>query len=194
MPKVEIEDTELAELRKLAGTATKQSALAEALQGELKTAKDAAARVPGLEAELGQHKAAQLDTTFAGAGITDAKVRKVFQIEFDEQAATGEKDLGKWLGGLQGMKPEERPAHLAPFIKAPVAGGAGGNAAGQRGPGGLPDANKGAAGVPNQGGAYTAESIAKMNDAEFKAAFPAISKQFPELAPLGQFVTPVATA
>jgi len=50
-------------------------------------------------------------------------VQRVFQLEFDEQASAegGEKDLGKWLAAMKAAAPEARPAHLAPFLGAPVA-------------------------------------------------------------------------
>ena len=153
MPMIEIDDKELGELRKQANAGAKSTALAEALQDQLKTAKEAAARVPDLEAQIGQFRTAQVDQTFNGAGLTDAKVRRVFQLEFDEQAAAegGEKELGKWLGGLQALEADKRPAHLAPFLTAPKAadggaGAAGGTGAGVRPPTGgkLPDADRGA--------------------------------------------------
>lgn len=183
MPDVTIDDKELAELKKLAGSATKTSAALEALQGELTTAKAAAARVAALEAEVGTYKAAQLDQTFVSAGITDAKVRRVFQLEFDEQAAeaTGEKDLGKWLGALQTMEADKRPALLAPFIKAAGAGGqpAGTGAAGAAGAGGLPNADKGAREVQGAPTSITVESIEKMDNESFAANFAKLKAAIP---------------
>ncbi len=189
MAMVEIDDKELAELRKTATAGAKATAALDAFQGELKTAKEAAARVPALEAEVGQFKAAQLDGVFKGAGIEDPKVRKLVQMEFDEQAATdgGEKDLGKWLGGLQAMEPEKRPPLLAPFIKTPAAAGAAGNAAGAgAGAGGqnveLPNLDKGAKGVQGAPAAVTAEQIERMSTADFAKNFETLKAQIPGLA------------
>jgi len=188
MAMVEIDDNELAKLRKDAAAGTKATAALEAFQGKLKAAEEAAARVPALEAEVGQFKAAQLDATFKGAGIEDPKVRKLVQMEFDEQAATdgGEKDLGKWLSGLQAMEPDKRPPLLAPFIKTPAAGtagagaGAGGNAAGTKVD--LPNLDKGAKGVQGAPAAVTAEQIARMTPAEFAKNFETLKAQIPGLA------------
>lgn len=184
MPMVEIDDAELKTLRTNAAGFVKQTAIAEALRGELTTAQASAARVPALEAEVGTFKAAQLDSTFAAAGVTDAKVRKVFQLEFDEQAAVdgGEKDIGKWLTGLQGMEADKRPAHLAPFIKAPATGsdaggGAGGAGTGTRAP--LPNADKGTKVVQGAPPAFTGEQIGAMDDATFVQNFEKLQATIP---------------
>lgn len=185
MAKVEIEDTELAELRKLAGTATKQSALAEALQAKVADAEKSAGRLKELEAQAATWAAEKLDTTFKGAGITDPKVRRVFQLEFDEQAAAegGQKDLGVWLDGLKAQPADKRPAHLAPFLGAPPAGGTGGNAANQGTRPGLPNANKGAGDVQGAPPAFTPEQVRSWTPKEFAANYPKLQQLHPDQFP-----------
>jgi len=185
----EIDDKELAELRKQANNAAKNAAMVEALQAKLATAETAAARVAELEAEVTTFKAAQVEATFTGAGISDAKIRRVFQLEFDEQAAGegGQKDLGAWLKGLVEAPADKRPAHLAPFLPAPgkAAGGAGGNGAGtgagQR-RGVLGDENKNTRGVEDPAPEFTPEKIASMTPQEFAAALPRLAQAEPALA------------
>lgn len=189
MAKVEIEDTELAELKKQATASAKATALAEALKGELDKAKAGETRLKELEAQAATWAAEKLDATFTAAGIADAKIRKVFQLDFDEQAAeaTGEKDLGKWLTGLRELPADKRPAHLAPFLAAPgnVAAGAGQGGAGtgaKRDPVKLPDPNKGAGNPAGSNTVFSPEAVAKMGPEEFRANFAALKAQIPELA------------
>jgi hypothetical protein len=147
------------------------------------------------------------DKAFAGKGIDDGKVRRYFELDFEEQRQTkdGEADFGKWLSGLDG----EKSPHLAPFLK-PAAGqgqqqqGQGqqqqqGQNQQQQGQGqqqqtqrrDMPNTNKGA-GAGQQGGvSFTPEQIASMTDEQFIAAMPALRASNPELA--GMFVPGVTT-
>lgn len=183
MAKVEIEDTELADLRKAAAAATKATARAEALEGQLTEARKGESRLKELEAMTATLQAEKLDAVYQGAGVSDAKIRRVFELEWEEvsQAEGGPKDLATWLGELK-ADPAKAPAHLAPFLGAAApAAGKGGPAGGQRAP--LPNANKGAGPGPGADtGTFSAEQIEKMTPAELAAALPAITQQYPELA------------
>jgi hypothetical protein len=72
-------------------------------------------------------KAEKVDAIYNAAGIRDAKIRKLVEMEFDEQATAdgGEKDVASYLAKLQALPVAERPAILAPFLAAPPAPGAG---------------------------------------------------------------------
>lgn len=184
MAKVEIEDTELAALRAAAKNAEKFQVQAEALTSKLTAAEALAAKLPELEKVVGEYKTRELDNTFKAAGITDAKVRRYFELEHADvpaDPATGAKpDLGTWLDGLKAMPADKRPVHLAPFIQGPAAGGAGAGGA-TRVPANLPDANKGAKGVENASGTFTPEQVRNMNVAELQAAWPALQATLPQL-------------
>ncbi len=193
MPKVEIDDTELAELRKGAQAAEKYKLQAEVNADQVKQAKAAAEKlVADHKAELTkvteQHAR---DAVFTKAGIDDPKVRRLIELEHAEQAADkGEPDLAKWIDGLA-ADPTKAPAVVAPFLPKPgnaPAAGAGNDATGRRGT--LPDANRGARAPAAATGAYTPEQIANMTDAEFKASFGALAKAHPELDALSHLVNP----
>lgn len=192
MAKIEIEDTELADLKKAAAAGARSAALADALRGELDTAKAGLGKLKDLEAQVATLAAEKLDAVYSGAGITDAKIRRVFDLEFEELSAAegGPKDLGKWLGELK-ADPTKAPAHLSPFLsqaKAP-AGGAGG---GQRSP--LPNGNRGAAGgVDASTDTFSAEQIEKMTPQELQAVMPTLVQQHPELAALASAFAPPAS-
>lgn len=187
MAKVEIEDTELADLRKQAREAEKNKALYEATNAKLTEAQTVAAKVTDLEKQLGEFRTRELDSTFSGAGIVDAKVRKIFELEYADLAAdatTGQKPaLGEWLSSMKALAPDKQPAHLAPFLK----GGA--QTPGQQTPGQqtqtrgtpAPDANKGAQQVNGAPPAFTPEQIKNMSDAEFAKNLPALQSAHPEL-------------
>lgn len=185
MAKVEIDDTELAALRAAAAlgkNAEKFQAQAEALAGKLTAAEALAARVPELEKLTGEYKARELDNTFKAAGLTDPKVRRVFELDYNDlpvdPATNAKPELGTWLDSLKALPTDKRPIHLAPFIQSPTAG-AGGTQ--QRVAVGLPDANKGTKGVEGAPGAFTQEQIRNMNPAEMKAAWPALQAMLPQL-------------
>lgn len=181
MAKIEIEDTELAELRKAAKDAEKALARAEALAGQLTEAQKGTTRLAELEEQAKGWAAERLDTTFKAAGISDPKIRKVFNLEFEEQATVdgGEKDLGKWLEGLTALPADKRPAHLAPFLPKP---GVGGNDASKRSPANLPDPNKNTGPAAGSDPPYTAEAVEQMTADEFRAHIPALTKVVPQLA------------
>lgn len=184
----EIDDKELAELRKQAAAGAKAAAQAEALQGQLSALQAEAGKVKSLEEQLTTLRAAQVDATFTAAGITDAKVRRFFELEHAEVAAAegGEKDLGKWLSGLQALEPDKRPAHLAPFLGRPAQGASAGG--GQRTAAPPANGDKGAKGPAADAPTYTAEAIAKMGPEEFQQNFAAIAKEFPDVAAFAPLV------
>lgn len=162
MPNVEIDDKELADLRKAAKDAAKAVAQAEALAGQLTEARAGATRLAELEEQAKGWQAERLEATFTGAGIKDAKVRRVFQLEFDEQAAVegGEKDLGKYLASVQALPADKRPAVLAPFLGAPGKPGAANPAGPGQRTGVIPADSKGAKDLEGAPPEFTPESIA----------------------------------
>lgn len=181
MPKVEIEDTELAALRASAKAGEKAQALVDGLQGKLTEAQASAGKVADYEAKIKAFEAAQLDSTFKGAGITDPKVRRIFELEHADVAAgaDGTKPaLDKWLSDLQAQKPADRPAHLAPFLPAP-----GAPAAPPRVAAGLPDASKGALPIQGAPAQFTAEAIKGMSPEQYRSNRSAILAANPEIAP-----------
>jgi hypothetical protein len=206
VPKVEVEQSELDALKLKV-----EKASAEAALWKDKAAgrdKEFEALKASHQAELAKvAEAGARDKAFAGKGIDDGKVRRYFELDFEEQRQTkdGEADFGKWLSGLDG----EKSPHLAPFLK-PAAGqgqqqqGQGqqqqqGQNQQQQGQGqqqqtqrrDMPNTNKGA-GAGQQGGvSFTPEQIASMTDEQFIAAMPALRASNPELA--GMFVPGVTT-
>ena len=179
----EITDTELAEFKRLSKLGTAY----EALKPQFDQLTEQVKAIPALQQEVAGFKAAKLDGAFKSAGIEDAKVRKLVQMEFDEQATAegGHKELEGYLAHLQGLEPDKRPAILAPFIKAAPAGDAGAGAgagAGNPAKPGLPNVDKGAKGVEGAPAGITAEQVAKMSPADFVKNYQAIQAQVPALA------------
>lgn len=185
----EIDDEELAALRK-------NAALYEGLlpkytdaETKLKDLVPLQERVKALEGE-------KLESVWTGAGITDPKVRRIFQLEFDEQAAgdAGEKDLGAFLTGLKALEADKRPAHLAPFLTSPGAtGGAGGGQGGQGGNAGqgagqrtnvLPNSGKGAKEVEGAPPDLTPEKVLGTSSEEFRGMWGRLQKEVPGVANL----------
>jgi hypothetical protein len=182
MPKVEIEDTELAALRAAAKGAEKAQALVDGLQAKLTEAQSAAGKVLDYEARIKAFEAAALDSTFKGAGITDPKVRRIFELEHGDVAAdaAGQKPaLDKWLSDLQAMPSKDRPAHLAPFLPAPQVAG---QAAPVRVAAGLPDASKGVKAVEGAPSQFTAEAIQGMSPEALRQNWPAMQASIPGLS------------
>jgi hypothetical protein len=181
MPKIEIEDTELAALRASAKAGEKAQALADGLQAKLAEAQASAGKVPDYEARIKAFETAALDSTFKGAGITDPKVRRIFELEHSDvaPAADGSKPvLDKWLSDLQALPPKDRPAHLAPFLPAPQVAGA----PPPRVAAGLPDASKGALPVQGAPAQFTAEAIKAMSPDQYRENRTAILAANPEIA------------
>jgi len=181
MPKVEIEDTELAALRASVKAGEKAQALVDGLQGKLTETQAAVGKVADYEARIKAFETAQLDSTFKGAGITDPKVRRIFELEHADVApgADGAKPaLDKWLSDLQAMPAKDRPAHLSPFLPAP-----GAVVAPPRVAAGLPDASRGALPVQGAPAQFTAEAIKGMSPEQYKANRSAILAANPEIAP-----------
>lgn len=184
----EIDDKELADLRAKARNADKLQAQLDALNTRIPGLEQAAARVTELETEVNGHRARALDATYEGVGIKDPKVRRLFQMEFDEQAAAegGVKDVGAYLKGLVDLPADQRPAHLAPFLPKPgAAAGTGQAGAGQQGQGRtgvVPNADKGVkAGVDASADAITPDAIAKMGASELAATYARLQAANPGL-------------
>jgi hypothetical protein len=206
--KVEVEESELAALKLKVEKSATEAALwkdkASAKDKEFESLKTAH------QAELAKVQESGLrEKAFAGRGIEDTKIRRYFELDFEEQKAAkdGEADFGKWLASLEGDKV---PAHLSPFLKPAAAGQGqqqqgqsqqqqsqqqGQQQQGQQQQGqqrrDMPNTNKGA-GAGQQGGvSFTPEQIASMTDEQFIAAMPALRASNPELA--GMFVPGVTT-
>lgn len=179
----EISDAELKALKDAAKAGEKAQALYDALLPKFQAAEAQLAKLPELEKAVESYKARELDQTYASAGITDAKVRRIFELEYQDLTAPEGKEkpaLGDWLSGLRSQA--DLPAHLKPFL-APAPAGAPAPAA-PRAPAGLPDPNKGVKDLTAAKPQFTAEDIDRMSPAEFRAAAPAIAASNPALAGL----------
>lgn len=106
-----------------AKAAEKNAALYEAMAPEVETLRSKVAELPTLQERLATLEKERTEAVYSAHGVTNPKVQRVFQLEFDEQASAenGEKDLGKWLTSLKTAAPEARPVHLAPWLGAPAA-------------------------------------------------------------------------
>lgn len=189
----EISEQELAELRKAAKEGAKAQALYDGLKVEYDKLKPLEARVPELESQVKAFHAEKLDGQFKAAGVTDPKIRKIFEMEYaDLQAAEGQEKpaLDAWLKSLQESPADKRPAHLAPFLAAPPAAGAAGAPPPRVA---APDVNKGASGVQGAPSQFTPEMISKWTPEQLRQNASALEAQFPGLLQgLQQFVNPPA--
>lgn len=103
---------------------TKRKAAAyDALEPQWQEAQTKLAELPTLAERLKAYETEKIDGIYTAAGVTNDKVRKLFQMEFDEQASTetGEKDLGKWIAATRALPADQRPVLLAPFLGGPAA-------------------------------------------------------------------------
>lgn len=185
----EISDAELKALKDAAKAGEKAQALYEGLLPRWEEASEKLKLLPDLEAQLSQLKAKELDQTYAAHGVTDPKVRKIFDMEYGDLTAEAGKEkpaLGEWLSNLRTQT--DLPAHLKPFL-APAGAPAPAPAA-ARTPAGLPDANKGAKDVQAPPTTFSAEAIHNMSLEQFKAAIPAIAASHPALAGIGTVLPP----
>lgn len=185
----EISEAELATLKAAAKNAEKYQALYEALLPKHNEATEKLKQLPDLEAQVSQFKARELDQTYASHGVTDPKVRKIFDMEYNDLTAEAGKEkpaLGEWLSSLRTQS--DLPPHLKPFL-AP-AGAPAPAAVPARTPAGLPDANKGAKDVQAPPATFSAEAIHNMSLDQFKAAIPAIAASHPALAGIGNVLPP----
>lgn len=110
------------EVNNALGPAKKKALALDALQEQWTEAQPKLARLGELEAQVATLTEERVTATFTSHGITNPKIRAFFQADFEEQAAAedGEKDLAAYLTKIHTMPEAERPAHLAPFIKAPT--------------------------------------------------------------------------
>ena len=97
----------------------KKAALYDALAPEYEAVKAELEAVAPLKAEMETLRKERVDTAYTSVGITDPKIRRIVELDFDEQkdADDGVKDIAAFLGKVK----EAPPAHLAPFFKVPVA-------------------------------------------------------------------------
>ncbi len=93
----------------------KAAALYEALRPEYDKVKAELEAVAPLKAEMETLRKERIDTAYSSVGITDPKIRRIVELDFDEQkdADDGVKDISAFLGKVK----EAPPAHLAPFFK-----------------------------------------------------------------------------
>lgn len=180
----EITDAELAEYKKACKAVEKAKLEASLAKDALKKAQDATAAAKSAgEAELAKVRAGyERGSVFDKSGVEDAKVRRYFELDFEEQAARdgGESDFAKWFGALDA----EKAPHLAPFLPTPTDDAGGGatdtKPAAGGGGGRLPNTATGGR-APASSGAFTAEKVAAMTTAEFAANRDAIALAHPEL-------------
>lgn len=179
MPEISAED--LAALQKSAREGAKAQALYDGLRPQFDALQKQVAGIPGLEEQVKAFKAERLNSVFESAGVKDAKVRRIFEMEYEDvQAPEGQEKptLDAWLKGLQEAPADKRPAHLSPFLTAPVVAPLGAPPPKV----GTPDPNKGAAGVQGAPSQFSAEAIKGWTQQEFVQNAPALVAQYPELA------------
>lgn len=185
----EISEAELATLKAAAKNAEKYQALYDALLPKHNEVTEKLKQLPDLEAQVLQFQAREVEQTYAAHGITDPKLRKIFEMDFDElqpEAGKEKPTRGEWLSSLRTQS--DLPPHLKPFL-AP-AGAPAPAAVPARTPAGLPDANKGAKDVQAPPATFSAEAIHNMSLDQFKAAIPAIAASHPALAGIGNVLPP----
>jgi len=183
----DISEQELADLRKVAKEGAKAQALYDGLRPQFDDLQKQVATLPELQKQVETYKARELDSTFAQAGVKDAKVRRIFELEYaDLQAAEGQEKpaLDAWLKGLQESPADKRPAHLAPFLTAPTVVPPGAPPPKV----GTPDPNKGASQVQGAPAQFSPETVRTWTPEMLKQNAPALEAQYPELKGLSQTV------
>ena len=187
----EISQADLDALNAAAKAGEKHKALYDALLPKFQALEASAGKVAALEEQIAGYKTRELDQTFAAQGITDPKVRRIFELEHGDLAAPEGKEkptIGEWLASLRTQP--DLPAHLKPFLP-PAGAPAPAAPPPARAHAGLPDPNKGAKDMAPGGSQFSAERINAMSLEEFKANAPAIAASNPALA--GIVNTPVLT-
>ena len=167
----DISDADLKALKDAAKAGEKAQALYDGLKVEYDRLKPLEARLPELEGQIKTFQAERLDSTFKAAGVTDPKVRRIFDLEYQDlqpEAGKEKPALGDWLTGLQALPADKRPAHLAPFLQAPAAANQTGTSTTIRTPANLPDATKGTQPIQGAGSNFTADAIEKMSPTEYR--------------------------
>jgi hypothetical protein len=93
----------------------KKAALYDALAPEFDRVNAELEAVAPLKAEMEALRKERVDGAYTSVGITDPKIRRIVELDFDEQkdADDGVKDIAAFLGKVKGAP----PAHLAPFFK-----------------------------------------------------------------------------
>lgn len=97
----------------------KKAALYDALEPEYARVKSELEAVAPLKSEMETLRKERVDAAYTSVGITDPKIRRIVELDFDEQkdADDGVKDIAAFLGKVK----EAPPAHLAPFFVKPAA-------------------------------------------------------------------------
>ncbi len=97
----------------------KKAALYDALVPEFDRVNAELEAVAPIKAEMETLRKERVDSAYASVGITDPKIRRIVELDFDEQkdADDGVKDIAAFLGKVK----EAPPAHLAPFFTKPAA-------------------------------------------------------------------------
>jgi hypothetical protein len=177
----EISEADLKALQDQAKAGAKAQALYDGLLPKYTALEASASKVATLEEQIAGYKTRELDQTFAAQGITDPKVRRIFELEHGDVVAPegGEKPaIGEWLTSLRAQA--DIPAHLKPFL--PPAGAPAPAPAAARVAAGLPDPNKGAKDMAAGGSQFSAQNIDAMTLDQFKANAAAIAASNPALA------------
>lgn len=191
----EVDEAELKTLRAAAAALAKTERERDAFreQATAATAALTAAKAAHATEVEAVRTAATRGAVLDKAGIADPKVRGWFEAEYAEAAqAAGDKApaFDAWIGGLT----TETAPHLAPWLpKSATGGAAGSGTAGAAGaPAPAPGSTTAKAGSTTVAGAnpapapvFTAESIAKMTAAEFRANLPAIQAAHPNIVDAG---------
>lgn len=172
MAKVEIEDTELAQLRRQIAKLEAESEQRkdyDAIKGERDTYKT----------RLGELNAGREKSAFEALGVTSEKAQRFLRMEFEALPAEGKPaDVTAWLEGIKAA-PDKIPADLASFIKMPAAGAPSQAPSAPSAP--VPNANTGAAPPPTGAPKWSAEAISQMSPEEYAARRAEILSSSPTL-------------
>lgn len=173
MAKVEIEDTELAALRRQAAKAEAELEKYkdyDAIKGERDTYKT----------RLGELNAGREKAAFEALGVQGEKAQKFLKVEFDGLPAEGKpSDIVSWLESMK-ADATKIPADLAFVFQIPAAGA---QPAGAAPPPAVnvPNTNAGAVTPPIVPGTFTPEQVENMTIAELRANLPALVAQDPAI-------------
>lgn len=160
----------LGDAEKLASSATALSEQVTTLQTKLESATSRHAR----------------DTAYLEAGLKDPSTRQVFDMFFDQQRETGEKDPAKWLSATT-SNVEQMPTALRALWResqggqAPSATPQAQTSQAATVTPTAPDSNAGAREVPGSPKIYTAQDIERMSLDEFKTNYAAIAASNPNV-------------
>jgi len=190
----EVDEAELKALRAAAAALAKAERERDAFREQSTTTAAALAAAKAAHATEVEavRTAATRGAVLDKAGIADPKVRGWFEAEYAEAAqAAGDKApaFDAWIGALTA----ETAPHLAPWLPRPATGAAAGSGGTTTTTGaaaaGSTTAKTGsttvAGGNPAAAPVFTAESIAKMTAAEFRANLPAIQAAHPNIVDAG---------